>query len=321
MADAPIHDLADFLRRANITLKDEYDRIQRRVREDPGTAGDQGEENWADFLRGWLPKSYTIVTKGRIIGVDGRMSPQIDILVLKPSYPAALFSTKTYLAAGVAAAFECKITVRPDHIRDAVRTCSLVKDLFQTRSGTPQRELHSPITYGLLCHSHAWKTGASKPSENVASQLNSASEGVTHPRLLLDLLCIADVGTWSNQIFPWQMPQPSLVNGRPAFGDPSQCTVATAFVASTVEENESAGKFSPVSMLLWSVFQKIAREDATMRDLAEYYRHVNAANGSGKFLHWNPQLVYSNGVRNRLLSEDPFVGSFGIDNEWSRMFH
>ncbi|MCY0852505.1 DUF6602 domain-containing protein [Cupriavidus sp. D39] len=320
MSDAPIHDLADFLRRANLTLKDEYNRIQRRVLEDPGTAGDQGEENWAEFLRGWLPKSYTVVTKGRIIGVDGRMSPQIDILVLKPSYPTALFSTKTYLAAGVAAAFECKITVRPDHIRDAVRTCSLVKDLFQARTGTPQRELHSPIVYGLLCHSHAWNAEKSKPSENVACQLNSASQSAQRPRLLLDVLCVADVGTWSNQIMSWQMPPPTMASGKPVYAAPSQCTVATAFVASTVEQNETCAQFSPVSVLLWSVFQKIAREDATMRDLAEYYRHVNAANGSGIFRSWNAELVYSSSVREKLLSENPFVGSLGIDNEWSRMF-
>jgi len=40
-----------------------YERITRRSAEDPGTAGDQAEENWAAFFRDWLPPSYPIVTK------------------------------------------------------------------------------------------------------------------------------------------------------------------------------------------------------------------------------------------------------------------
>lgn len=43
------HDLFDFFRKANHNISDEYARICRRVNEDPGTAGDQGEENWKEL--------------------------------------------------------------------------------------------------------------------------------------------------------------------------------------------------------------------------------------------------------------------------------
>jgi len=39
------HDIHDFIRRSQKELQEEYDRIQKRATEDPGTAGDQGEEN------------------------------------------------------------------------------------------------------------------------------------------------------------------------------------------------------------------------------------------------------------------------------------
>lgn len=65
----------------------EYARIQKRASEDPGTAGDQGEENWAELLRGWLPRTYEVVTKGRIISQDGHTSPQVDVLVSKECLP------------------------------------------------------------------------------------------------------------------------------------------------------------------------------------------------------------------------------------------
>ncbi len=35
----------------------EYNRIQMRATEDPVTAGNQGEENWAEVLRKWLPRA------------------------------------------------------------------------------------------------------------------------------------------------------------------------------------------------------------------------------------------------------------------------
>jgi tetratricopeptide (TPR) repeat protein len=77
------HDLYDFIRQISAEMCAEYNRIQMRATEDPGTAGDQGEENWAELLREWLPRSFEVVTKGRIISQEGETSPQIDVLVLK----------------------------------------------------------------------------------------------------------------------------------------------------------------------------------------------------------------------------------------------
>ncbi|MBD2743622.1 DUF6602 domain-containing protein [Coleofasciculus sp. FACHB-1120] len=69
----------EFLKR---DIAQEYDRIQTRVREDPGTAGDQAGENWPSLLKNWLPANYPIVTKGRIISCEGKVSPPVDILVI-----------------------------------------------------------------------------------------------------------------------------------------------------------------------------------------------------------------------------------------------
>src|SRR5258706_15206214 len=101
-------------------LAQEYDRIQKRTREDPGTAGDQVEENWAELLRNWLPATYPVVTKGRIVSENGIASPQVDVLVLQPSYPLSLRNKKLYFAGGVVAAFECKLTLRANHIKKAL---------------------------------------------------------------------------------------------------------------------------------------------------------------------------------------------------------
>ena len=197
MPKEKIHDLHEFMRQLSAEMAAEYNRIQMRATEDPGTAGDQGEENWAELLRGWLPRTYEVVTKGRIISQDGRTSPQIDVLVLKGVYPEKLLTKKLYLAAGVAAAFECKTTLKASHIEDAVKTCVRIKNLYPNREGTPYKELHAPIIYGLLAHSHSWKGPNSTPEDNVILKLRESDyQHVSHPRLGLDLLCVTDLGTW-----------------------------------------------------------------------------------------------------------------------------
>lgn len=49
------NDLLDFFQQATDAMGADYKRISRRSKKDPGTAGDEGEENWADLLREWLP--------------------------------------------------------------------------------------------------------------------------------------------------------------------------------------------------------------------------------------------------------------------------
>ena len=211
MTQQKTHDLHDFMRQLSIEMSAEYERIQKRATEDPGTAGDQGEENWAELLRGWLPRTYEVVTKGRIISQDGVTSPQIDVLVLKGSYPQKLLNKKLYLAAGVAAAFECKTTLKASHITEAIENCVKIKNLYPVRKGTPYKELHTPIVYGLLAHSHSWKSEKSTPEQNIESKLTEVDEiHVLHPRQHLDILCVADLAAWSSSfitfIGPRQIP-------------------------------------------------------------------------------------------------------------------
>ena len=66
------NDLHTFITGVNREMATEYERIRRRTLEDPGTAGDQGEENWATLLREWLPPYLQIVTKGRILNAQER---------------------------------------------------------------------------------------------------------------------------------------------------------------------------------------------------------------------------------------------------------
>ena len=104
MSQQKSHDLYDFMRQIGIEMSAEYNRIQMRATEDPGTAGDRGRRI-GRLLREWLPRTYEVVTKGRIISQEGVTSPQIDVIVLKGAYPKKLLNKKLYLTASIAAAF------------------------------------------------------------------------------------------------------------------------------------------------------------------------------------------------------------------------
>lgn len=306
MREKKDHDLFDFMSQVSAEIASEYQRIQNRATEDPGTAGDQGEENWAQLLRDWLPPTYSIVTKGRIISHLGDASPQVDVLVLKPSYPHKLRNKKLYLAAGVAAAFECKTTLRSHHIAEAAAACIEIKKLYSPRSGSPYAELRSPVIYGLLAHSHAWKNS---PELTVDAKLQSASEEFAkHPKEELDLLCVSDLGTW----------HALAMSHLPHLVGTNENSVSTCFVGSTIANAHQRKGFSPAGSLLNSLMQKLAWEDASMRAIADYYRLVNIAGaGVGTSRPW-PFTIYSDEVRYRVLNGGTVSGD--VWNEWNLVF-
>lgn len=319
MSQQKTHDLYDFMRQISTEMSAEYDRIQKRATEDPGTAGDQGEENWAALLRDWLPRNYEVVTKGRIISQEGDTSPQIDVLVLKGSYPRKMLNKKLYLAAGVAAAFECKTTLKASHIADALETCAKIKSFYRPRTGTPFKELHSPLVYGLLAHSHSWKGERSTPEENIKQKLiESDVEFVGHPLQQLDILCVADLAAWTSSmttfIGPRQIPDWSSM--APIYGDSGSAT--SAYIGHSYSHEQQVAQFTPIGVLISYLSQKMAWEDPSFRDLADYYRMTNiAGSGAGHMRKW-PSSIYSDEIRSHV--EAGMLSNGKAWDEWSIHF-
>jgi hypothetical protein len=194
-AEPHYHALVAFAKEASTRLAAQYEQIRATSREDPGTAGDQGEENWRRALMEWLPAELAVVTKGRILGAKGERSPQVDVIVLRPGYPRVLHDNKSYLAGGVLAAFECKVTLRARDIAKAAETARFIRRIAPGRSGTPYAELHSPIIFGVLAHSLEPRRD---PLAAVDAALSGALSADSHPRDALDVLCVAALATWKS---------------------------------------------------------------------------------------------------------------------------
>lgn len=296
-----VHDIHDFVVSSQRTIEEEYARIQKRATEDPGTAGDQGEENWATLLRQWLPSYFQIVTKGRILTESGYASPQVDVIVLLPSYPKILLDKKLYLAGGVGAAFECKTTLKAGHINSALGTCAALRKNLPKREGTPYKELNSTIIYGLLAHSHSWTGSSSTPTANIERALWDAdSQFVGHPIQCIDFVCVANLATWTVLKTTYLSPQLPFYSEAIAAVHGKDGSANSAYVCHAIREKEQNDFFSPLGALLSGLYSKLAWTFLDMRNLEEYFRKVNLqGSGSGRMRQW-PISIYSEKIRERV---------------------
>ena len=269
------HALHDFMVQVTNEIASEYKRISSRATEDPGTAGDEGEANWAALFKSWLPAHFHVETKGRIMGLTGALSPQIDVLVLKPSYPQKLREKKIWLADGVAAAFECKNTLKTNHIAEAVQTAQVIKQLTSRKTGDLVKELRSGIIYGLLAHSHSWKSPKSKPLEIVENAHNEASARVSHPSHLLDVICVADLGCWMNEVHVLPNQYKEFLRLKPQQGATSDdWVIMTCLMLSSFDDNSLDGGFTPIGRLIGHLTKLLALTDEQSRALAAYFGAV-----------------------------------------------
>lgn len=295
------HDIHDFVRKAQGDLQAEYIRIQKRATEDPGTAGDQGEENWATLFREWLPHYFHVVTKGRILTDSGYASPHIDILVLYPSYPRILLDKKLYLSGGVAAAFECKTTLTAAHVKEAVEPSSELKRSLPRREGSPYKELHAGIIYGLLAHSHSWQGENSTPLENIKNALWTADAAlVRHPRESIDFLTVSDLATWKATKITYFSPLLPFYSGelRKIYGPDGYAT--TGYICHAIGADRQNEHFSPIGALLSGLFSELAWTFPDMRQLEEYFRKVKlGGSGEGRMRQWSID-IYSSKIRERV---------------------
>jgi hypothetical protein len=279
------HDFFKMMATVKDSLARDYERIRARSRDDPGTAGDQAEEDWAAILKNWLPASYPITTKGRILFEDGSSSPQVDVLVLTPSYPLGLRSEKYVFAGGVIAAFECKLTLRREHIKNAFKTAGIIKRKARKRIGTPYDELNSMPIFGLLAHSHTF------PSKRASWKLHEMIEKyqadfALHPRELLDVICVADSGTFplsKHLLMGCDLTQEEKAELAEIDG---ARLISTMYVIHDEEKMEVRSTGAILAGLIHELTYRIAFEDASIREWADHLSYLGWYGGIGRSIYW-----------------------------------
>lgn len=306
-------ELNQFMQQLQHELSSEYKRISARSIEDPGTAGDEGEENWAALLRNWLPSNYHIVTKGRILSHNGNASPQVDILVLHPAYPKHLVNKKYYLAGAVLAVFECKLTLRRRHLKKIIDTVSAIKKLVPKQKGSPYKELNQPIITGVLAHSHEWNTNKEFFEFDIMEKFQDLQlEGVDHPREMLDVMCIADAAVF--RIYKQVLVGPNISQEELTEGLLSDTEIQEGISVgyNCTSHSEEADPFDTIlGTLISDLFIRLAYRDSSIRPMAEYYTLGSMDTGGIS----QPYLCNSKFLSSEVLKKLRKTGT--VEDQWS----
>ncbi len=311
------HDFNEFIQRSHETIGWEYRRISARSQKDPGTAGDNGEENWAALLRECLPSYFKVVTKGVILDKYGHQSPQLDVLVLCPSYPNVMLGSKYYLKAGVVAAFECKLTLRHGEVQKAVETAaSIKKDLTSFDDfESPFKSLHSQIYFGLLAHSHSWKGKKATPLANIQRELKKAGDDHANaPRELIDSIIVADLAAWVGQ--------KSISGGRHELDQNEIRKVkVSGYISCEPYEVKESPDYTPIGRLIDHVYEALSWRYPDMNNLSSYLSDVvgvsRVASDHNYSKEWDGKSVFSADVLKRIESGECWQVFSG---EWSSFY-
>lgn len=283
------HDLEDYIEEIQSSLESEYNRISRNSKDDPGTAGDEGEENWAKIIRDWIPKYYHVITKGQIIFSNGDLSPQVDIIILSPEYPQFLLSKKKYLASEVLAVFECKLTLRASHFKKIFENSEKIKSHYLNTGTGVINSVKSPFIYGVLAHSHEWDSPKSKPRENIEKNIKSNYQYCSASNAP-DIFCINNQFIWS---YGWlASPKLNSHNNGEKFikrissaNKENQIDITTQYYCQDWTDGETKSG-NPIGYLLVDLFHRLSKSNEQLAKLANYFSHTNvhARGGHGLVL-------------------------------------
>jgi len=170
-------------------------------RRDPQRAGHQAESTWRQMLERW-GNGWPVVSRRYIVGPWGE-SGEIDLIGLRPDYPAHLKDEAAILVSGVAAVFSCKLTLRRRDIVDAINQKRRIIDAGGGPRGMSDEELmHARFSFGLLAHASELGGGPTTVQDRVQDIYDQVAHGsaaplVTHPSEELDCLLLADTAFFS----------------------------------------------------------------------------------------------------------------------------
>lgn len=230
--------------------------------------------------------------------------------MLHPAYPDRLISKKQYLASGVLAAFECKLTLRKRDMPKIAATARAVQRLAEVRTGSLYSALHSPLAYGVLAHSSEWSKLSEGDSEfklrlsdpvacrKIDELLDESLKGNVHPRETLDVLCVADLACWTRFITVsskagW--PSEELWQAsRRLYGWPEDGAVCDQYSRWAKIDPAWEGPPNPLYVLISKLWRRLAWEIADFRPLADYWNLADVpgrSGGAGAVRNWDLSVL------------------------------
>ena len=269
-----------WLTEISINMQNEFEEAHARASK-PGGAQQSGhisEVAWKECLEKWLPPGYEVGTRKYILfetdpGDGSEVSAETDIVIFHPSYPHALRGRSEVLLSGIVAAFSVKLTLDKAGIREAVKEAARVRQAAKFRSHDLRGKLLPPFLYGILAHTHSWKTATSKPVASITAALSELdSQFSNEPREALDLICVADLNYWSKQI---HLVTPEVAAVLPpsvaAPGGHIQYSFLNVGHDQSIKDATSL-ELPPVAFLIGLLYEKLSYYDDSLSAMADGFR-------------------------------------------------
>jgi hypothetical protein len=138
---------------------------------------------------------------------------------------------------------------------------------------------------------------------------------VTHPIQCIDLITVADLATWKVAKMTYLSPKLRIYSEEMARVYGKDGSANYAYICHAVGDALQKDFFSPIGVLLSTLYSRLAWTFLDMRQLEEYFRKVNLqGSGTGKMRQW-PITIYSSAIRERIYNG---ALSNGISyDEWS----
>jgi hypothetical protein len=179
--------------------------------------------------------------------------------------------------------------------------------------------------YGLLGHSHSWKAPASTPRDNVDSAITPIFDKLSHPSELLNVVCVADLGTWTAGYFVecpkfYDEATRELRLGRGVRADGQVSAAMMRFRPEMYGESDHFENPNPIAVFIDSLLEELAWDDPNLRPIADYFR-LAGLGGSAASLGqtYGLEEVFSATVLQRLAVTPPTMGPGSFWDPWA--FH
>jgi hypothetical protein len=309
-ADGRGHAHHEWLAKVAREIAEDYERLHAQAREPSKVqqSGHGAESSWERFLQDWLPAGYAVGRRKYILPEVGAARPrETDLVIFDPAYPVALRSREEVLAAGVAAAFSVKLTLDAAGLREAAETAAELQRMMRPRSESARSELLGMFPFGVLAHSHTWKAPGSQPVQDVRDTMWSLDEELAAtPREMLDMICVADLGTWRRMFVTYLGPSVTASHPQATERQRAEGVTMTALVDSAGYEREDGQRLAPppaVAVFLTALLQRLGHTDRALAPLARALE-ITGTSGEGSGLQrlWDLEQVYSDDVRRLLPS-------------------
>jgi hypothetical protein len=140
------------------------------------------------------------------------------------------------------------------------------------------------IEFGLLAHSHVWKSPAIQTKEAIDGLLDSGMEQLAHPSDPPALICIADLGCWTmiRQVYdgPRMMPPEAWAVRQARTGLPEQGGCWVALMRHTGTLSGDYDPPIPIAAAITFLLERLAHDNAPVRPLAQYFQAAGLSGSS-----------------------------------------